>query len=65
MSCTSSGFLIQFISLIRPGSFMDGGNDSQEEGGGSGDDSPRKVGVDVAGQPMKKKVKIGVSGLPF
>ena len=42
---------------------MDGGNDSQEEGGGSGDDSPRKVGVDVVGQPMKKKVKISMSGL--
>ena len=42
---------------------MDGGNDSQEEGGCSGDDSPRKVGVDVVGQPMKKKVKIDVSGL--
>ena len=42
---------------------MDGGNDSQEEGGGSGNDSPRKVGADGEGQPKTKKVKLNLSGL--
>ena len=42
---------------------MDGGNDSQEEGGDSGKDSPRKVGADGEGQPKTKKVKLNLSGL--
>ena len=42
---------------------MAGGNDSHEEGGGSGNDSPRKVGADDEGQPKKKKVKLNLSGL--